>query len=319
MLVDILLLLFGLAILIFGANWLVEGSSSVAAKLGISSFTIGLTVVAFGTSMPELVVNILASFSESSGLAIGNVVGSNIINVFLVVGIAALVKPINIQSTTIKIEIPFSFLASVVLIFLANDILLDGADISILSRTDGLILLTFLVVFLYYTYLSAKSDVIPPVSVVKVRKNYQSILMVIVGIGGLYWGGDLIVDTSVRIAQSMGVSDAVIGLTVVAVGTSLPELVTSVVAAFKGNSEIAIGNVLGSNIFNIFMVLGVSSIIIPLPMYPSANIDLLVVCLASLLLFAFALIGPGQKIDRKEGGVFVVGYLIYLTYLIVNA
>jgi cation:H+ antiporter len=319
MLIDVLILIFGLTILILGAHWLVDGSSSVAAKLGISSFTIGLTVVAFGTSMPELVVNILASYSESSGLAIGNVVGSNIINVFLVVGIAALVKPINIQSTTIRIEIPFSFLAAVVLIFLANDALLDGAQQSILSRIDGLILLTFLVVFLYYTYLSAKTDILPPVSEVKVRKNYLSILMVIGGIGGLYWGGDLIVDRSVKIAQSMGVSDAVIGLTVVAIGTSLPELVTSVVAAFKGNSEIAIGNILGSNIFNIFMVLGVSSMIIPLPLYPSANIDLLVVCLASLLLFAFALIGPGQKIDRKEGGVFVVGYILYLSYLIINA
>lgn len=319
MLVNTLVLIIGLTILIVGANWLVEGASSVATKLGISSFTIGLTVVAFGTSMPEFVVNIMASLSSNSGLAIGNIVGSNTLNILLVLGVAALIKPVNFQMSTVRIEVPFSLLAAVVLFILANDMLFDGSSQLVLSFSDGLILLSFLTVFLYYTFLSAKPDTHAPVSDVKVRKTYATTLMVLGGIAGLYFGGKLIVDSSVSIAKSLGVSDALIGLTVVAIGTSLPELVTSVVAAYKGNSDIAVGNVLGSNIFNIFMVLGLSSIIRPLPFYPSANIDILVTCLASVLLFIFALAGPGRSLDRKEGGLFVAIYIGYIVYLVVNA
>ncbi len=319
MLVEILILIAGLTILIVGANWLVEGASSVATKLGISSFTIGLTVVAFGTSMPEFVVNVMASLSENSGLAIGNIVGSNTLNILLVLGVAALIKPINFQRSTIRIEIPFSLLAAIVLFILANDKFFNGSNQSVLTFSDGLILLCFLTVFLYYTFLSAKPDTQTPTPDVKIRKTYVTTLMVLGGIAGLYFGGQLIVDSSVSIAKSLGVSDALIGLTVVAVGTSLPELVTSVVAAFKGNSDIAIGNVLGSNIFNIFMVLGFSSLIRPLPFYSSANIDIMVTCLASILLFIFALAGPGRRIDRKEGGLFVAIYVSYIVYLVVNA
>jgi cation:H+ antiporter len=319
MALDFLLLTVGLVVLVLGADRLVEGSSSIAARLGIPAFTIGLTVVAFGTSMPELVVNIMASISGSSGLAIGNIVGSNSINVFIVVGIAALIKPIQVQSTTVRIEIPFSLLAAFVLFFLANDMLIDGSSESILTRIDGMVLLTFLTIFLYYTFVLAKSDEHAPISEVKVRKGYISTLMVLGGIGGLYLGGKLIVDSAVSIAQEFGVSDSLIGLTVVAVGTSLPELVTSAMAAYKGNADIAIGNVLGSNIFNIFMVLGISSLIRPLTFYPQANIDILMVCLGSVLLFAFALLGPGQKIDRREGALFVGIYLVYLTYIIIQA
>ena len=319
MLLEILLLIVGLTVLILGANWLVDGASSVAAKLGISAFTIGLTVVAFGTSMPEFVVNIIASISGNSGLAIGNIVGSNTLNILLVVGIAALIRPVNVMSTTVRIEIPYSLLAAVVLLILANDGLLDGTNKSIISRSDGLILIAFLLIFLFYTFLSAKSDAYAPVSEVKVRKNYLSALMILGGVGGLYLGGKLIVDSAITIAQSLGVSDSLIGLTIVAIGTSLPELVTSGVAAYKGNSDIAIGNVLGSNIFNIFMVLGLSSLILPQELYPTANIDILVTCFASILLFIFALAGPGQKIDRREGGLFVIIYIGYLAYLIASA
>ncbi len=319
MLLEIILLIVGLSILILGAHWLVEGASSVAAKLGISAFTIGLTVVAFGTSMPELVVNIMASISGNTGLAIGNVVGSNTINILLVVGIAALIKPINILSSTVRIEIPFSLLAAVVLLILANDKLIDGANESILSRIDGLILLLFLIIFFFYTFHSAKSDKYAPIQEVKVRKGFISAAMILGGIVGLYFGGKLIVDSSVSIAHSLGISDALIGLTVVAIGTSLPELVTSVVAAYKGNSDIAIGNVLGSNIFNIFMVLGLSGTIRPLPFYQTANIDILVTCFASIMLFFFALAGPGQKIDRREGGLFVAVYIGYIAYLVATS
>lgn len=318
MILDIILLVVGFVVLIYSADRLVEGASSVASKLGVSAFVIGLTVVAFGTSMPEMFVNVLASISGNSGLAIGNVIGSNTINIFIVVGVAAIIKPVMVQSLTIKMEIPFSFMAAVILFMLANDALIDGSEISILSRIDGMILLTFLAIFLYYTYISAKSDKYAPITSVKDRKWQISSLMIIFGIAGLYLGGKLIVDSATIIAQSFGVPDSIIGLTVVALGTSLPELVTSAVAAYKGNSDIAIGNVLGSNIFNIFMVLGVSSVIRPLPFYPAANIDILVTCLASLLLFAFALMGPGQKIDRKEGGVFVAIYVGYIVYLILS-
>jgi len=319
MILEIFLLILGLVLLIYGADKLVEGASSVAAKLGVSAFIIGLTVVAFGTSMPEMVVNIIASFSGNSGLAIGNVIGSNTINILVVVGITAIVRPLTVLGSTIRIEIPYSLLAAVVLFFLANDMLIDGAEASILSRVDGLILVTFLGLFLYYTYYSAKSDKYAPVAQVKDRKNYISILMIVGGILGLYFGGKLIVDSATEIARSLGVSDAIIGLTVVAVGTSLPELVTSVVAAYKGNADIAIGNVLGSNIFNIFMVLGISSVIRPLPFYPAANIDIMVAGLASIMLFAFALFGKGQKISRIEGSVFVIIYLVYLVYLVISA
>ena len=319
MILEIFLLILGLVLLIYGADKLVEGASSVAAKLGVSAFIIGLTVVAFGTSMPEMVVNIIASFSGNSGLAIGNVIGSNTINILVVVGITAIVRPLTVLGSTIRIEIPYSLLAAVVLFFLANDMLIDGAEASILSRVDGLILVTFLGLFLYYTYYSAKSDKYAPVAQVKDRKNYISILMIVGGILGLYFGGKLIVDSATEIARSLGVSDAIIGLTVVAVGTSLPELVTSVVAAYKGNADIAIGNVLGSNIFNIFMVLGISSLIRPLPFYPAANIDIVVAGLASILLFVFALFGKGQKISRIEGSVFVIIYLVYLVYLVISA
>jgi cation:H+ antiporter len=269
--------------------------------------------------MPELVVNIMASISGNSGLAVGNIVGSNTINIFVVIGIAAFIKPINVQSTTVRIEIPFSLLAAIILLVLVNDKLIDGAAESFLSRSDGLILLLFLTIFLYYTFLSAKSDKFAPVSDVKIRKGYLSVLMITGGIVGLYFGGKLIVDSATTIAQSFGISDSLIGLTVIAIGTSLPELVTSAVAAYKGNSDIAIGNVLGSNIFNIFMVLGLSSTIRPLPLYAGSNVDIMVTCLASLLLFTFALAGPGQKIDRKEGALFVSIYIAYIIYLIAFA
>jgi cation:H+ antiporter len=319
MLVDILLITIGMALLIFSANWLVEGASSIATRLGIAPLTIGLTVVAFGTSMPELVVNVMASFGGNSGLAIGNVVGSNTINIFLILGIAALVRPLNVQSKTVRVEIPFSLLGALVLFVMANDMLFDGMEESVLTRTDGLTLLAFFIIFLYYTFRSAKSDPLAPASEVKQRKVWLSIIMIVVGIGGLVGGGKVIVDSAVSMAQMLGVSDSLIGLTVVAIGTSLPELATSVVAAYKGNSDIAVGNVVGSNIFNVFMVLGISGALKPIPLHASANIDLLVTCLASVLLFFFAIVGPGRQIDRKEGAAFVLIYLGYLAYLINGA
>lgn len=319
MLLDFLFITLGMALLIFSANWLVEGASSVAARFGVPHLTIGLTVVAFGTSMPELMVNILASTSGNSGLAIGNVVGSNTINVFLILGVAAVVKPLRVQSKTVRVEIPFSLLAAVVLFISANDMLLNGSSESVLTRTDGLTLLCIFVIFLYYTFRSAKADALAPATEVKQQHLGLSIAMIVAGIIGLFGGGKLIVDAAVSISRMLGVSDTLIGLTVVAIGTSLPELATSVVAAYKGNSDIAVGNVVGSNIFNVFFILGVSSIISPLPLHSSANIDLLLTCLASVLLFVFAVAGPGRQIDRREGAAFVLIYIGYLFFLITAA
>jgi len=318
MLIDVLYLVLGLVALVFGATWLVDGASSLAKKAGISTLTIGLTVVAFGTSMPELVVNLLASASGSTELAIGNVVGSNTLNIFLIVGIAAIIKPVNVQRKSVLVEIPFSLLAAVVLFFMANDLLIDGASQSVISRSDGLVLFSFFAIFLYYNFLTAKSGGAPEEDItIKQIKPWLAVVMVFVGIFLLFIGGKFIVDGGSSLARTLGVSESLIGLTVVAIGTSLPELATSAMAAYRGNSDIAIGNVVGSNIFNIFFILGTSSLVRPLPFYSNSNVDILVTCLASILLFSFVLIGSGRRIDRREGVLFVSLYLIYTAYLIV--
>jgi len=319
MLLDSLLVIGGLTLLVFGANWLVEGASSIANKLGISPLTIGLTVVALGTSMPELIVNILSSSSGNAELAIGNVIGSNTFNIFLILGIAALIKPINVQRKTTIIEIPFSLMAAIVLLILANDVFLNGDSKSILTLSDGLIFITFFIIFMFYNFLNAHNLNPNQDVVVKQRKMLLSGIMVFAGLILLFLGGKFVVMGAVAIATKLGVSQSLIGLTIVAVGTSLPELATTAVAAYKNNSDMAIGNVIGSNIFNIFFVLGISSVIKPLPFYSSSNIDILVTCLASILLFVFVLIGRGRQIDRKEGGLFVFLYLAYTIYLIANA
>ena len=316
MLIDILLFSLGLVILIVGANWLVDGASSIASSLGVSALTIGLTVVAAGTSTPELVVNIVASVNGTSGLAMGNVLGSNIMNILLIVGIAAIISPIHVQRKTLRVEIPFTLLAAVMLLVLGAEHMLKSADSAVLSRLDGVILLIFFGIFFLYTYKTSQSDQSSQESKVRKRKPVIAILLTVAGIAGLYFGGVIIVDSATEIAGRLGVSDAIIGLTVVAIGTSLPELVTSSVAAYKGNSDIAIGNVVGSNIFNIFLVLGVSCAIRPLPFYPGALIDILVTCAASILLFLFVLVRPKQTIERTKGTVFLLIYIAYLIYLI---
>ncbi|MHC1703567.1 MAG: calcium/sodium antiporter [Tenuifilaceae bacterium] len=316
---DSLLIIGGLALLVFGANWLVDGASSIADKFGISPLTIGLTVVAFGTSMPELIVNVLSSASGNSELAIGNVIGSNTFNIFLILGVAAIIKPIQVQSKTVKIEVPFSLLAALVLLVLANDVFLNGESKSILTLSDGLIFLSFFIVFMFYTFINARKPNDSGEITIKKYKMSISTIMVIGGLGLLFLGGKFVVDGAVSIATFLGVSQSLIGLTIVAAGTSLPELATTAVAAYKNNSDMAIGNVVGSNIFNIFFILGVSSIIKPLPFYASSNIDILVTCLASMLLFIFVLIGPGKQIDRKEGGLFIGLYIAYTIYLISNS
>ncbi len=315
-----ILFFVGFVLLIKGADYLVQGASSVAKKFGISALVIGLTIVAFGTSAPELVVNLLASINGNTEIAIGNVLGSNIVNILLILGVAAIIYPISVGRGTTYKEIPFALLAVVVLGFLANDILIDGESTSILSRIDGLILILFFAIFLYYIFGIAKNDGegSSEEEVVVEYSSGRSFLMIVAGLFGLVVGGKWIVDGAVTFASSLGVSEALIGLTIVAVGTSLPELATSAVAAYRKNSDIAIGNVVGSNIFNVFWILGVSAIIRPLPFSEALTFDLLVTIIVTILLFVAVLVGNRFKFERWQGVLFILLYVVYVTYIIVR-
>ena len=306
----------GMALIIFSANWLVDGASSIAKKFGISDLVIGLTIVAFGTSAPELTVNVFSALQGSTDIAIGNVLGSNIANIFLILGIAALIYPLSVQKNTTWKEIPLSLLAAIVLGIVANDQLIDqnpqGSDI---SRTDGMVLLAFFLIFLVYTFEIVNNQ--PETDEgVKPMPLWKGIALVLTGLLGLYFGGKYLVEGASNIAKEFGLSERIIGLTIVAVGTSLPELATSVVAAFKKKADIAIGNVVGSNIFNIFFILGLTAVIEPLPFNPASNIDVLVTIFASLLLFITTFTLGRRSVDRIEGGVFILIYIGYIVYSI---
>jgi len=317
---QIILLLTGFVFLIKGADFLVEGASSIARRYHVSDLVIGLTIVAFGTSMPELFVNIVASARGNAGIAVGNVIGSNIANVFLILGTAAIICPLTVGRGTVWKEIPFSLMAAGVLGCLANDQLIDGAGRSALTRIDGLILLCFFVVFIYYSVSIAKKiegmeEHVPE----KIRSVTMALIMIGSGLAGLALGGDWIVKGAVYIAVKSGMSESLVGLTIVAVGTSLPELATSAMAAYKKNVEIAVGNVVGSNIFNIFYVLGLSSIIKPIPFKTESNSDVGVLILSNLLLFMFMFTGKKQILERWEGALFLIAYAGYISFLVMNA
>jgi len=313
------LLAAGFLFLIKGADLLVNGASSIAKRFGISDLVIGLTVVAFGTSSPELFVNIIASLEGNTGIAIGNILGSNIANVFLILGVASIIFPLAVTGGTVWKEIPLALLAALVLGVLANDRLIDGAPLSALTRTDGLVLLAFFSIFLIYSFSIAKKvqgmeNHLPA----EVMGPLKSTVFIVLGLAGLTLGGKWIVDGAVHIASSLGVSQALIGVTVVAIGTSLPELATSAVAAFRKNADIAVGNVVGSCIFNIFLVLGVSSVIKPLPFRVEFNLDIGAVILGGLLLFAFMFTGGRRRLDRWEGILFVSIYIAYIVLSIIR-
>ncbi len=315
----LVLFIIGFILLIKGADLLVEGASSVARRLHISDLVIGLTIVAFGTSTPELFVNIAASLKGNTDIAIGNVLGSNISNTFLILGISSIIHPLTVTKSTVWKEIPFSLLAVIVLGILANDGLIDGRAFSTLSRIDGLIFLSFFIVFIYYTFgIAQKIEGMEDHISSKQHGFLKSILMVVVGLAGLGFGGQWIVNGAVFLATRFGMSESLVGLTIVAVGTSLPELATSAVAAYKKNVEIAVGNVVGSNIFNVFFVLGISSMVKPLPFKSENNLDIAVVIIASLLLFVTMFTGKRQSLDRWEGILFLVLYGVYIGYLIVQ-
>ena len=282
-----LLLIGGLALILAGANGLTDGSAAVAKRFRISDLVIGLTIVAFGTSAPELVISVLSALNGSAEMAIGNVVGSNIFNALMIIGCTALVLPIKVGEGTMSKEIPLVILSSLVLFVCANDMMLDREAVNVISRSDGFVLLAFFLIFMRYTFAIARNgaDEAGEEQKIKEMPVWKSVLYIAGGLAGLIFGGQLFVDGASGLARSWGVSESVIGLTLVAGGTSLPELATSVTAALKKNPGIAIGNVIGSNLFNIFFVLGCSATVSPLPMGNINNLDLSVLIASSLLLW----------------------------------
>lgn len=315
-----LLLLLGFVLLIKGADWLVDGATAIASRLGISDLVIGLTIVSMGTSMPELIISIIASAEGSSGLATGNIFGSNIANVLLILGATAVICDLPVHRNTILSELPFSLAAALLIGFLANSALWyePAHDVGI-SRGDGLIILFFFFLFLTYILIIAKesqktqdSTNTPPAPL------HKNLLLIAAGAAGLFLGGKWVVDGAVHIAGLFGLSETLIGLTVVALGTSLPELVTSILAALKKNTDIAVGNAIGSNIFNLLWILGISAVIRPLPFNVASNVDILAVIGSSCLVILSLIIGRRLLIRRGEGIVFLAAYAAYLIFAVLR-
>lgn len=323
MFLDILAIIAGLVVLILGAEGLVRGASSIATLMKISPLIIGLTVVSFGTSAPELTVNILSAARGSGEIALGNIIGSNIVNILLILGVSALIVPLTVKSSTVWKEIPLALLGVVLVFVMINDSLFDGLHFNALTRTDGIALLALFIIFMYYIFGMVKTDKqaakdVEDATQVRTYSKWLSTVLIVAGIGGLVAGGSMLVSGAIGIAQAAGLSEALIGLTIVAVGTSLPELATSVVAAIKGHADIAIGNVVGSNIFNAFFILGTTSTILPLTSTGGMNIDIAVAILATVLLFVFMFVGGKHRLSRWEGGVFVALYIAYIVYLVIR-
>jgi cation:H+ antiporter len=314
MILQSIILTVGLFLLVKGADWLVDGASVLAKKHNVSDLAIGLTIVAFGTSAPELVVNSVASTGGYPDIVFGNVIGSNNFNLFVILGIAGIITPLTVQSSSVWKEIPFSFLAAIILLVMVNNYF-SGTEPG-LSMIEGFGLLVCFGAFLYYVFTQLKSEPASEEIETKVYSNLKIWLLIFGGLAGLVLGGKLVVDNAVVIAQSLGVSEKIIGLTIIAAGTSLPELATSVVASMKKNNDIAIGNIIGSNIFNIFLILGVSSIISPLSFQISFNTDIYILLGGTLFLFIAMFTGKRKSLDRWEAIFLLLTYIGYTTYLV---
>jgi len=313
-----ILLIIGFALLVKGADYFVDGASNIAGLLRVPPILIGLTIVAFGTSAPEATVSIIAALEGSADVAIGNVVGSNIFNITMVLGIAALLYPLQVQSETTKKEIPFALLASAVLLVLMSDVVLQGFNENYVTRSDGIILLMFLGIFMYYVIEVAMSSrnngsIEEPSEDLKWGK---SILISIFGLAAIIFGGQIVVTNATEIAYALGMSETLVGLTIVAIGTSLPELVTSITAALKKESEIALGNIVGSNIFNILFVLGASSVITPLAVNNKIFVDVYIMIILMVLLLIFS--RTNFRIGKREGVILALSYVIYMVYIILR-
>lgn len=313
-----ILLIIGFVLLVKGADTFVVGSSSIARIFKVPTLIIGLTIVAFGTSAPEAAVSITAALKGSNEMAIANVVGSNIFTLLVIVGIAAMINPIKVQKSTIIKEFPFATLAAVVLMILAHDIKFQGYDENLLTRADGLMLLALFGIFMYYLVemaITSKEEM----NIEQAKKNIsmgKSILMSTLGIIGIFLGGQMVVNSASNIAIAWGMSENLVGLTIVAVGTSLPEFVTSVIAAKKGESDIAIGNVVGSNLFNILFVLGLSSTISNIQVHPIVFIDMLIMIIVTILTYIFAT--TKKSVSKVEGILLVLIYIAYMVFVIIR-
>ncbi len=321
MTLTLIFFILGLVLVVRGASMLVDGASAIAKRFGISALVIGLTIVAFGTSAPELSVNILASLKGNTDIAIGNILGSNIFNTMFILGISAIIYPLTVSKGTVWKEIPFALLAVILLGVMASDNAIDGASFSGLTRIDGFVLLSFFVIFLYYTFGISKVEKSPDSETSDQPDSKTlslAIILILAGLAGLVLGGKWVVDGAIAFAQYFGVSEAIIGLTVVAIGTSLPELATSVVAVMKREVDIAVGNIIGSNIFNVFLILGISASINPLPFSQGLMSDVFVAIFAAAILFIFMFIRKRHTLERWQGVILVFLYVVYVTFLVMK-
>jgi len=315
MILTIILFVIGFVILIKGADYLVDGSSSIASKYNISNLIIGLTIVSFGTSAPELIINILASFSGSSDIAVGNVLGSNIANILLILGVTALISNLPMKKSTVFSEIPFTLLAVFLVGFLANiDIFGENSEL-VLTQIEGVILLVFFILFLGYIYILSKDDEDIVEDVETNLTTQKSVIYLTLGMIGLFFGGKWVVDGALEFAGHFNLSESFVGLTIVSLGTSLPELVTSVNAAKKGNSDLAVGNIVGSNIFNLLWILGISASIKELTFTLNSNVDILVTAFASIMLLLSMTYGKKYSISKLDGVIYLLCYVAYLVYI----
>lgn len=316
-----LLLLVGFALLIIGADYFVKGASAISALLRVPPILVGLTIVSFGTSSPEATVSIIAALNGNDDVSLGNVVGSNLFNTLFVLGVTAFIAPLIVKSQTIRKEIPFSFLASITLLVLMADIFLQDFSDNMLTRSDGIILLLIFAVFLYYIFELARKSRNDfgeqPSKIEQKDENWvKNGTFTLVGLAAIVFGGDLVVKNSTEIALSLGMSEALVGLTIVAVGTSLPELVTSAVAAWKKESEIALGNIIGSNIFNILFVLGASATISPIGVNSSLFTDIAILIVYTIVVLIFAV--THLTIGKREGIFLAISYIVYMVYIILR-
>lgn len=319
----VILMLVGLALLLVGANYLTEGSSAIAKRFGISEFVIGLTIVAIGTSAPEFVVSLISTANGKTDIAIGNVLGSNLFNTLMILGVTALIQPIRIENNTLTRDIPFGLLAAAVLAICGLDVWLNGSE-GVITRSEGLLMLCFWIVFMVYSFMTAKRDnaldEVQPSDATETAQHpiWLEIIMIVGGLAGLIYGGDLFLEYAVIFARDMGMSEAVIAVTLMAGGTSMPELITCVIAAAKKRGQLALGNVIGSNISNIFLILGTCASVSPLQLGNILPIDLIILTAASLIIAVTAFTFRRNELDRAEGVLFVLMYIGYVVYLLIR-
>ncbi len=313
---SVIFLIIGLILLVKGADYFVDGSSSIAKRLNIPSIVIGLTLVAFGTSAPELAVSISGSINEVNGIVFGNVIGSNIVNILFILGLSAFITPINIKTKTIFKEMPFAILTTIAMMLMVMDGLVNGDPVSTISRSEGWILLLFFAIYLYSMVEIAIGDNEESQTGIIILPIFKSIFFTIGGLIAIILGADLVVKGSIKIATIMGLSETVIGLTIVAIGTSLPELITSVMAAKKGENDIAVGNIIGSCIFNVLLVLGISSVIYPINISPENYSDLWILLVSMLIVVP--MMYTSKKISRCEGILMMLGYVGYTSLIMIR-